>query len=294
MTGEIASELITSLEYHLGARNVAPETALQYTGALRRFCLWLPHDDLAAVKLADVERYITGLSRSGLAPATVRYQFSGLRAALKWWAGRAGLPSPMAGMSAPRVRETSKDVVRPDDVKRVIKWLTLSKQFRDAAAIALLFDVGLRVSELISLDWSDIDWKAGTIMVEETKNRQIRSVPLNAMAGEALDLWKTRRANKAEPWIFGDTRPGRSARLTRSGMLQLVKKAFEMIDIPGISPHDLRHSMATVYMDRDGAREDDLMAIGGWKSETMVRRYSRTGRENRAMKEFRKHSPLSQ
>lgn len=295
MTDESPEDLITALQYHLAARNVAPETVTHYTTALVRFLKWSPRP-LGLVGRAELERYFAGLAEQGLAAATLRWHFAGLRAALKWWAGREGRQSPMAGMSAPKVRETVKDIVGPEDVKKLLGWLREYKLYRDAAAIALLFDVGLRASELCALDWPDVNWKEGVIAVgtgRQTKNGDVRMVPLNPVAGEFLDLWKARRPNKKESWIFGDTRPGRSGRLSRSGLLNMVKRDFKLIGIENISPHDLRHSFATTYMDREESQTVDLMAVGGWKSESMVRRYSRAGRERRAIREFRKHSPLS-
>ena len=51
--------------------------------------------------------------------------------------------------------------------------------------------------------------------------------------------------------------------------------------------------MATAFMDANPDGEATLMVVGGWKSRTMVERYSKKGKDRRAIEDFRKRSPTS-
>jgi integrase len=68
-------------------------------------------------------------------------------------------------------------------------------------------------------------------------------------------------------------------RLTDSGIAQAVRRRGQLVGIAGLHPHDLRHAWMH-HMDRAGASRETLMAIGGWSSDAMLRRYaSSTGNE---------------
>ena len=299
MTEDSLDNLLRSLDYHLSAKNRAETTKTHYATALRRFYQWLADSgeplDLGAAGVPLIERYFAELrltpGRGGrpIAQATVRYHFSGLQAVYKWLSRRDGWDSPMRFMEAPSVAETDKDVVSVEQSKRVLGVLDRTKRLRDAAIVSLLVEGGMRVSELVALDCPDVDWKASTVILRDTKNGDVRHVPFGGATGERLDLWVNKRRKSTECLFYGN----RGGRLTRSGVLQMVKKAYAECGIPNISPHDLRHSMATGYMDANPHGENDLMVVGGWKSDTMVRRYSKKGRDRRGLESFRANNPMS-
>lgn len=297
MTDEFLDTTIQSLRYHLRALNRSASTLTQYESAFRRFYQTLPdrcEAGLRAVTRKQVEQYLAGLTAphgGTLAPATRRYQFAGLQGFFKWYAGVEEIPDPMFGMRGPSVPETQKDVVAIEDVRKVLVWLDRQKNYRDAALISLMFEVGVRVSEACNLEWRSVLFKDQLVSLAETKNGTARSVPFEAATGRRLDLLHRKRADKMVPWVF----PGRYGKaLTRSGALQLVKKHFATFGIEGISPHDLRHSFATAFMDANPDGEATLQVVGGWKSRTMVARYSKQGRDRRAIEDFRRRSPTSQ
>lgn len=291
MTVETLTDVTSSLEYHLAARNLAPSTISQYVGAIRKFYLWLSDSrepNLKTVTRAEVERFMTDLRRQGLASSSLRWHFAGLAAAMKWYAAREGIENPMWKMEAPRVQETQKDVVDLPDIARVLANLDRQKRYRDAAAISLMAKYGLRVGEVIRLDWEDIDWRSRELVLRETKNRTVREIPLDAKMMERFDLWR-RKLDKKTGAVF----MGQRGRLGHVGFWYVVHNAFAREGIPNIGPHDLRHSWATAYMDANPDGEKTLKFVGGWRSNTMVERYSKQGRERRAKEAFRQNSPLS-
>jgi integrase/recombinase XerD len=193
-------------------------------------------------------------------------------------------------MRGPSVPEVQKDVVPIEDTRKLLLGLDRRKEYRDAALISVLAETGMRVTEAISVLWSDVSWSEQTISLTETKNGSVRIVPFGPQTGRRLDLLNRKRTDKMVAWVF-EGRYGRP--LTRSGALQLVKKHFRQYGITGISPHDLRHSMATAFMDANPDGEATLQAVGGWHSRTMVTRYSRLGSDKRAREDFRRRSPTS-
>ena len=292
MTDSSLESLQRSLAYHVSARGRSAATETHYCLALRRFWAWMEQagiESLADVTEAHVEHYLSDLRATGIRPATLRYQFSGLQAVYKWHSAREGYLNPMGHMTAPRVPESQKDVVELDDLKRVVDTLMRRRRYRDAALVSGLAENGMRISEALKLTWQDVDWRNKVVHIHDTKNGDTRRVPMTAGFAEKLDLLQGKA--KPEKWeaIFCSEK-GKT--LTSSGAQQMVRKAFLEAGVPGISPHDLRHTMATRFMDANPHGHHILKAIGGWKSDSMVRRYSRKGEEARAVEAFRQSTPI--
>ena len=129
-----------------------------------------------------------------------------------------------------------------------------------------------RAGELMSLSWHDVDLKDGRVLLGKTKNAQPRVVWVR---GEALRLLKEHgriRRLDDDP-VFLGAMPG-----TRYDYHTHFKAACAAAGVTNFRFHDLRHSAAT-YLAREGATEQQLKAIGGWKSN-VVSRYVHLAAEN--------------
>ncbi len=295
MTDAFLEDTIQSFEIHLQSRGRYPRTIESYVVPTRRFYEWLPgvgEAALRAVSMNDIETYLAKGLRSTrgeeLSPASRSYHFKGLQQFWKWYSSLEEIPDPMYRLRAPTVPETHKDLVSVDQVRKVVTYLDKQKLYRDAALISLLMEDGLRISEAINLRWTDIDFKAMEATVTLTKNHQVRIIPFGPQTAQRLDILHRKRKDRVVPWVF--TSRG-TRQLTRYGAYSSIKRRFQLFGLDGIGPHDLRHSFATAFMDANPDGEATLMAVGGWNSVTMVRHYSKQGRDRRAIEDFRKRSP---
>jgi integrase len=120
-----------------------------------------------------------------------------------------------------------------------------------------------RAGELLNLLWRDVDTKEGRVIFRLTKNSEPRVAWL---LGEALKLMKKRAGKKpdAEGKVFAS--PGGFAYDYSTPFKEAIKAA-EIVDFRF---HDLRHTAATALA-REGASEQQLKAIGGWKSGIVSR-----------------------
>lgn len=280
MGRDIHDEL-RAMEQRVTYLGLSLHTWNQYRDATLRFYQWAEGRGYPATpdltSQAIIEEYLAALAGRGLARSTVRWHYAGLRGFFNWWAERMEAANPMDRLPAPTPGESNKDVVTGEQVKAVMADCKARKAYRDAALVALLFDTGMRASEAVRLRPGDINWDESTITVPLTKNGESKRVHMGPQTWLAMDLWQARRKG-GETFFTGLRGP-----LTRSGVLQTVKEAFERVGLTGISPHDLRHSFATAFMNNPDARESDLMELAGWKSPSMVRRYSKSGRQQRAI-----------
>jgi len=156
-----------------------------------------------------------------------------------------------------RVRFLSEDE-RKRPLKETAKDATLH------TFVVLALSTAARAGELWNLSWSDVDLSEGRLLLRVTKNTQPRTAWVQ---GEALRLLiehgKVRRLSDDRVFV---SPTGRRYRYQKA-----FSAACEAAHVERFRFHDLRHSAAT-YLAREGATEQQLRAIGGWKS-AVVNRY---------------------
>lgn len=119
---------------------------------------------------------------------------------------------------------------------------------RDRAILLLALQTGLRVSELINLDCSDVVLGTGAHVRCEGKGRKQRSTPLRRDAARTLEIWLKERSGNADEPVFPTIR---GDRLSRDAVEHIVRKytltasrACASLAAKRVSPHVLRHSTA--------------------------------------------------
>ena len=148
--------------------------------------------------------------------------------------------------SAPAVPDNSV----PDSKSKAEQALL---QARDAAMFELLYSSALRVGELVALDLGDIDWRSGLAQVRRGKGGRGRVAPIGKTAIAAMEKWKSVRATFARPEeeaLFVSRNGARlGARTVQTRLAQWAKAA----GMHGkVSPHTLRHSCASHFLQSSG------------------------------------------
>ncbi len=121
--------------------------------------------------------------------------------------------------------------------------------------VVLALSTGARRGELLGLQWSDIDLKRGALIFRETKNGQVRTVPLT---GKALELLSQSRGTGL---VFP------------TGIREAFESALRRAGIGNFRFHDLRHTFAS-YLAMSGASLSELAEALGHKTLSMVKRYT--------------------
>lgn len=144
---------------------------------------------------------------------------------------------------------------------RLLAQTAKDPQLHTAVIIAL--STAARAGEIVNLRWSDVELKEGRVLLRETKNAEPRAVWLH---GEALRLLKEHGKVRR----LDDDRVFRSPKGKRYDYGEPFEAACKAAKVHNFRFHDLRHSAAT-YLAREGATEQQLKAIGGWKSNVVSR-----------------------
>ena len=220
------------------------------------------HDhDAATITPRQIERVLSDLQTEGKQPATLLRHLAVLKATFNR-AKRLGLikENPAALVKPPKVNNMLVRYVTAEQESRLLEQLPL--QYKPVVQIAI--NTGLRQGELLRLTWSDIDWNAGILTVQETKAGDKRRMPMNSIVLGVLTSLRARCAAQPTDRVFphGD---------------RYLRRAFERaVKAAGLTPfrfHDLRHTFAS-RLAMQGANDRTLMALGGWKSPAMLSRYA--------------------
>src|SRR4051794_5635870 len=278
------------LEHLHGERQVSPETLRAYEHDLASFLEFLARDFLgkeageirpAEVDALAVRSFLAAMTRKGLAKTSQGRTLSAVRSLFRF-ACREGVltANPAQGVRTPKVPKTLPRHLRPGEVENLIEAPAGDGPLvhRDRAILDLLYAAGLRVSELVGLDWRDVDLPARVVRVMGKGSKE-RMVPFGRPAGEAmrhwLDVWESVRKVGKE----GDDRDpvflnAFGSRLTDRSVRRVIDRWVDAAAVArGVHPHTLRHTFATHLLE-NGADLRAIQELLGHSSLSTTQKYT--------------------
>ena len=195
--------------------------------------------------------FLLHLKERGYAPTTQARKVAAAKRFFRFMVDEGRLKSnPMRDVSTPRIPKSLPKPISDTLVRRLLEEpakLATPEAKRDKAMLELLYASGMRVSELMSLNLSDVDTEEGNVRCFG-KGHKERLVPIHPRAALAVaEYIKEARPklehNEDERALFLNPR---GERLTRQGFWQKLKEYAKSANLDTrISPHTLRHSFAT-------------------------------------------------
>lgn len=222
--------------------------------------------------------------------AGVRYR--SLRQWFRWLTREDEADDAMAGMSHPRLEQQPPPII-PDDALRALLDACKGRGFmdrRDTAILRVLIDTGMRRGELVGLTLGHVDLDGQSVLLDRTKTRRGRIVPVGAKTAQAIDRYlrvraKHRDAAKPALWL------GLHGPLTGEGVRQMLLSRCRQAGIGPVYPHQFRHTAAHRWL-LAGGQEQDLARIAGWTpGSAMLGRYGASAAEARAREAHRRLAP---
>jgi len=213
-----------------------------------------------------VRAYINKIAARDISSATIHSHARGIKVFLRFLYEEDYINKPIK-MTMPKVEEQEKRVLSPEEIEQIIESCN-SK--RDKALLLFFLDTGLRRSEVIHLNWSDVDIESGLVVVRKTKNKKVRSVFIGHNTRRALLKYRRLVQHEETSPLF-QTKNG--DRFSGSGLRQVFRRLRDKSDIL-FSAHDLRRTFATLSL-KSGMNVFHLQSLMGHSSLEMTRKYLR-------------------
>lgn len=247
---EINESFDAFIQYLRVERGVSEITVKNYREDFKIFLLSFPDvratDDLNVDMLPEFVRRQDELARSS---STILRRYSLLRNYFSFLNEEDILHEEIPDVDKPKSSKRLPFVMSNEEVDELLEAPDISKDngMRDRAMLELMYATGLRVSELLSLRFRNVNMQNGLITVYGKGNKQ-RSVPVSSFALEFLRKYidgprKRVKGSKDTDIIFLN-RDGKA--LSRTYFFMQVKRYAEEKGInSSVSPHTLRHCFAT-------------------------------------------------
>ena len=237
----------------------SPHTVSAYRRDLSRFSAEFAGQKVDSMTTANIRDFLISLREQGLSPASVARSLSSIKSFFKYLCqDKQFQDNPAEILETPKRWRKLPDVLSSEDVDNLLKCPDLESVLglRDKAMLEILYASGLRVSELINLQVSQLDMQVGYLRTLGKGSKE-RIVPIGAMAKRAVEnyilnsrpaLVSSRKDGGKSEQLFV-TRRGRG--MTRQGFWKLLKGYVTQANIrASVSPHTLRHAFATHLLER--------------------------------------------
>lgn len=262
----------TFLQHLGGERNYSPHTLASYEDDLGHFTQFLSkHFGAARLSLKKVDHltirlFLQDLVEEGYSRRSIARKLACLKSFFRFLnKNNIVEKNPAANVHSPKLEKSLPAVLSEEAVTDLMSQPDVStiEGLRDLAILEMFYGTGIRLSELIQLNWQDINFEEATIKVTGKGSKQ-RIVPLGRKAKRALTEYGHRRTKILHEG-FRDETKGAAVFLTQRGK-RLSPKSVNVLmnryigrvsEMKKKSPHVLRHSFATHLLDR-GA---DLRAV---------------------------------
>lgn len=251
------------------------KTISTYVCHVKEFVDWCESIQLSIsdVKKVHVERW-EGVLRfeRGNKDTSVQTKVKSIRTFLYWcmeedrgWVKpfKMGLPKADAVLKTPYTREELDALLAPPKSDSLAEWRTW-------AAVSFIVRTGVRLSSALNLKWPDIDFEKQVCLLRHTKTNEQYFVPLPKEAIIDLISWQQVSPVTEEGYVFFSTRG--DGPLKPNGLIQSVRKYNRARGVSKTSIHLLRHTYATIYLQK-GGRAERLQKILGHKTPEMTQRY---------------------
>lgn len=269
-------EFIAYLRYE---RDYSELTVVSYSSSLKAFELYyksLDEELTWNTVTSDIIRsWIVALLDGGLAPAGVCPKLSAVKSFFRFLLKRGLVDvNPAYGVLAPKKGKPLPYFVSENDMNRLLDDLEFPATYEGELSktlVTMLYATGMRASELIGLDLSDVDLRNSTVSVvgKRKKQRLIPMVPelVTALERYLMHREKVQNGKSETQAFFVLEKSGR--RITYAKLRKLVRDTLANVTMQSKrSPHVLRHSFATSLLNNSADLQSVKELLGHEKLQT--------------------------
>lgn len=199
-------------------------------------------------------------------PNTINQRIAAITSFFTWAAAHnLTKTNPAAHIKQAATPPLAPKALPENETRALLRAVTQHGDMRDIAIIETLLGTGLRVQELIDLQLHDLTLteRSGNLTVRRGKKQNYREIPLSKNVRTALAAWLEQRGDTPGALWHGQ-RGDLQSRATINKLLTKYSRLAALEEIP--SPHDLRHTFATRYLEENPGDLRGLAALLGHSS----------------------------
>ena len=249
------------ITYLSSEKRFSEHTIKSYTNDLKQFTSFLSSefqiiDEIHEISFQIIRTWIASLLEKGINPRSVNRKISTLKTYFKFLIREGELvENPMMKVVAPKSKKRLPVFIEEDQIASLLNEVQFEEGFvgqRNKLIIELFYVTGIRLSELINIKISDVDFNNQSIKVLGKRNKE-RIIPLSSNVVNDLNIFIEN--NQKNKYLFTNLE---GEKLYNKLVYRLVNKYIgEISSVNKKSPHILRHTFAT-HMLNNGA---DINAI---------------------------------
>jgi len=249
------------ITYLSSEKRFSEHTIKSYTTDLKQFTSFLSSefqiiDEINEISFQIIRTWIASLLEKGINPRSVNRKISTLKTYFKFLIREGELvENPMMKVVAPKSKKRLPVFIEEDQIASLLNEVQFEEGFvgqRNKLIIELFYVTGIRLSELINIKISDVDFNNQSIKVLGKRNKE-RIIPLSSQVVNDLNIFIEN--NQKNKYLFTNLE---GEKLYNKLVYRLVNKYIgEISSVNKKSPHILRHTFAT-HMLNNGA---DINAI---------------------------------
>ncbi|WP_150046537.1 MULTISPECIES: site-specific tyrosine recombinase XerD [Methylomonas] len=246
-SAQIIEAFLSALWLEFG---LSENTQAAYGSDLTLFDNWLKAKALYEVVPGDISEFLSERQRQGQSDRSAARMLSSLRRFYAYLLRENSIVSdPTQLIAAPRLSRLLPGSLSEAEVELLLQAPEISSNlgFRDRAMLELLYATGLRVSELVTISFQQVNFRQGCVRISGKGDKE-RLVP----AGEEAMEWLERYLAGPRKAILGTRQSdalfvtARGGGMTRQAFWHIIKRYAEQAGIgKDLSPHTLRHAFAT-------------------------------------------------
>ena len=263
-------DLISAYENYLTkVKQASSNTVSSYMRDIRQFAAWLQQSeekDVVDATQLNISGYMDALAQEGRSGATKSRNLASLKNFYSYLVTSGFLEqTPVTEIRVERGEKKLPQILTNREIELLLSQPAPvdPKGCRDKAMLEVMYATGMRVTELIDLDLTDVNLEQGIVKCAGSK--KTRSIPLYPAALKALGLYlRDYRAGMLaepdEPALFVNVN---GTRMSRQGFWKILKHYQDTAHIEKeITPHTLRHSFA-VHLLENGADLGSVQELMG-------------------------------
>jgi integrase/recombinase XerD len=272
-------------------KGLSKNTVSSYKNDISSFLSWLNKKQINYQQVSgkNINEFISNLFNSGLKSSSINRKISSIKHFYLFLSKKKIIKySPADEIETPKQEKYLPISMSEDEVEKLLSSPNSNRiiERRDKAMIEILYATGMRISELVNLKLTDVDFNRAVLKVFGKGSKE-RLVPYGEKAAEALDIYLRDRKRSDSKNVFLSNR---GSQITRGAFWQRIKIYIKRENLKSsISPHTLRHAFATHLLNR-GADLRSVQILLGHSDLSTTQIYTHIAKQ-RLGEILKKHHP---